>query len=80
MNLSRFYEIEPTTENYWRAIVLFGRNTASYKFALAKSLYDLYENSNTLISLDELAIPFASHLCDHLKNILNKFLVIKVNF
>lgn len=65
--MSRFYEIEPTIENYWRAIVLFGRNTASYKFALANSLYDLYENNNTLITLDELAIPFAGHLCDHLK-------------
>lgn len=65
--MSRFYEIEPTIENYWRAIVLFGRNTASYKFALANSLYDLYENNNTLITLDELAVPFAGHLCDHLK-------------
>ena len=38
---ARFYEIEPTLENYWRAIILFGKNVASYKFALAKSLYDL---------------------------------------
>lgn len=62
-----FYEIEPGLENYWRAIVLFGRNTASYKFALAKSLYDLYDNKNTLITLDELAVPFSQHLCEHLK-------------
>lgn len=38
---ARFYEIEPTVENYWRAVILFGRNVASYKFALAKSLYEL---------------------------------------
>ena len=39
--MSKFYEIEPTLENYWRSILLFGRNVASYKFALAKALYDL---------------------------------------
>lgn len=39
--MSEFYEIEPSLENYWRAVILFGRNVASYKFALAKSLYDL---------------------------------------
>lgn len=32
-----FVDVEPTLENYWRAIILFGKNTASYKFALAKS-------------------------------------------
>jgi hypothetical protein len=23
---TRFYEIEPTLENYWRAVILFGKN------------------------------------------------------
>ncbi len=32
--MSKFYEIEPNLENYWRSIILFGRNVASYKFAL----------------------------------------------
>ena len=66
--MSRFYEIEPTTENYWRAIILFGRNSASYKFALAKALFDFQASGKTQIPLDELAIPYASHLCEHLKN------------
>ena len=39
--MSEFYEIEPSFENYWRSVILFGRNVASYKFALAKSLYNL---------------------------------------
>ena len=38
--MSEFYEIEPSLENYWRAIILFGRNVASYKFALAKALIE----------------------------------------
>lgn len=65
--MSRFYELEPTLENYWRAIILFGRNSASYKFALAKSLIDLRSQSKSAFSLDELAVPYAHHLCEHLK-------------
>ncbi len=36
--VDRFISVTPTTENYPRGVVLFGRNVASYKFALAKSL------------------------------------------
>ena len=50
--MSEFYEIEPSLESYWRAVILFGRNVASYKFALAKSLYDLKAEGNTIITLD----------------------------
>ncbi|MDA9100039.1 hypothetical protein N9J94_02120 [Planktomarina sp.] len=39
--IERFHSIDPTDENYWRAINLFGRNVASYKFSLAKSLLEL---------------------------------------
>ena len=65
--MSRFYEIEPSTENYWRAIILFGRNSASYKFALAKALIDFHAQGKTRISLDELAVPYSNHLCQHLQ-------------
>ncbi len=62
-----FYEITPALENYWRAIILFGRNTASYKFALAKSLYDVNPSSE-LIKLNELAYHFSKHLTEHLSH------------
>lgn len=65
--MSRFYELDPSLENYWRAIILFGRNVASYKFALAKTLYDLKDSGKTVLTLDELADPFSRHLCEHLK-------------
>lgn len=64
---TRFYEIEPTRENYWRAIILFGRNVASYKFALAKSLYELRTHPQELIRMDELAPVFAKHIAGHLR-------------
>lgn len=63
----KFYQVDPSLENYWRSIILFGRNVASYKFALAKSLYELSASSNDLITLEELAEPFSRHLCEHLK-------------
>ena len=65
--MSEFYEIEPSLENYWRAIILFGRNVASYKFALAKSLYEVKNQDKTLVTLDQLAEPFSRHICEHLK-------------
>jgi len=37
---NKFYEIEPSLINYWRGVILFGLNTASYKFALGKSLLE----------------------------------------
>jgi hypothetical protein len=56
----------PTDENYWRSIILFGRNVASYKFALSKSLLELGSQPNDLVKLEDLALPFAKHVCEHL--------------
>jgi len=66
--VEEFYEIEPSLENYWRSIILFGKNVASYKFALAKALYDLKTSSNDLITMEQLAQPYVKHLLEHLKN------------
>jgi hypothetical protein len=57
--LSRFEDINPSLENYWRAIILFGRNVASYKFALAKSLLEVGKQSGDIVTLEELADPFS---------------------
>lgn len=65
---TNFTEATPTLENYWRAIILFGQNVASYKFALAKSLLELDKQAGELLRLEELAEPFSRHVCDHLKN------------
>ena len=54
---SRFYDIDPSLENYWRGVILFGRNVASYKFALAKSLLELADKKSDFIPLEELAEP-----------------------
>ena len=62
-----FAETAPGLEDFWRSIILFGRNVASYKFALGKSLLELAGQDRDHVSLDELAVPFARHLCEHLK-------------
>ena len=63
-----FLSQTPQLEDYWRAIILFGRNVASYKFALAKSLLELRPESGQLIKLEELARPFSRHVSLHLKH------------
>lgn len=63
-----FLAYQPTRENHWRSIVLFGRNVASYKFALARSLLEFRHRGNDLVRLEELAEPFSRHLCLHLAN------------
>jgi 5-methylcytosine-specific restriction endonuclease McrA len=61
-----FIDTQPTREDYWRSIVLFGRNVASYKFALAKSLLELASSEPTFIRLEDLAVPFSRHVAEHL--------------
>jgi len=57
-NITLFQETHPSLESYWRSVILFGRNVASYKFALAKSLLEIAPTGKTEITLEELADPF----------------------
>jgi hypothetical protein len=63
-----FIHSRPTLEDYWRGIILFGRNVASYKFALGQALLKIRPAGGQLVRLEELAIPFSQSLCEHLKN------------
>ena len=61
-----FLDQQCHARKHWRAVILFGRNVASYKFALAKSLIDLGATGQTAISLEDLAEPFSLHILEHL--------------
>jgi hypothetical protein len=63
----QFTEVCPSLDNYWRAIILFGRNVASYKFALGKTLLEAAQRGKTFLPLTDLALPFAHHIAEHLK-------------
>lgn len=66
MELELFVDRNPTLDTSWRSIILLGRNVASYKFALAKSLLEC-DCRNEKIEIENLAIPFARNICEHLK-------------
>jgi 5-methylcytosine-specific restriction endonuclease McrA len=65
--VTTFAEVHPSLDNYWRAIILFGRNVASYKFALGKTLLEAAQQRKTFLPLTEVALPFARHIAAHLK-------------
>ncbi|MDA1369852.1 MAG: HNH endonuclease [Proteobacteria bacterium] len=62
-----FIDKDPSLSTYWRAIVLLGNNVASYKFALAKTLLEVQADS-TLIRMEDLALPFALNVAQHLEH------------
>lgn len=64
--IAEFQEVFPSLESYWRSVILFGRNASTYKFALSRSLEDLACGGKTDVSLDELAVPFSHHMCEHM--------------
>ena len=65
--MTEFQVNDPSLESQWRAIILFGRNSATYKFAFAKSLLELVANETTRISLKDLSEPFLRNILNHLK-------------
>lgn len=64
-SIELFQEEHPSRESYWRSIVLFGTNSSTYKFALAKSLIECAKNAKDTVSLQDLAEPFARAMCNH---------------
>jgi hypothetical protein len=62
-----FEDAPRTPERDWRHIVRFGRNVASYKFALGQTLLDLGARQQTFVRLEDLAAPYAAAICEHLQ-------------
>ncbi len=62
-----FLTIEPTEENYWRSLILFGKNVACYKFALGKALLEIAQKGKSIIRLEELAEPYSRYVVEHLR-------------
>lgn len=65
--MSGFVETSPTADAYWRSIILFGSNSATYKFALGKALLEIAAGDRTFVSLEDLAKPYARNLVEHLQ-------------
>ena len=69
---AQFREDDLTNETIWRSIILFGKNTASYKFSLAKGILDLAKQGKSVVSYEELAQAYAPHLLEHYKSGLSQ--------
>ena len=65
--IAEFHQVYPSLESYWRALILFGKNTSSYKFALSKALLGIAPSGKTVLTLEDIAEPFANYLCEHIK-------------
>ncbi|WP_314243863.1 HNH endonuclease domain-containing protein [Empedobacter tilapiae] len=62
-----FQENDPSLESQWRAIILFGKNSATYKFAFGKALLELTSQEKSSITLKDLAPLFVDSILNHLK-------------
>ena len=67
MTIEQFVLANPSAENTFRSIVLFGRNVASYKFSLANALVEFASRGQEVIPISTLARPFSQSICEHLK-------------
>lgn len=63
----QFYHPKSTSADAWRALVLFGRNTAAYKFAFGRSLLSIAETGRDRIVLEDLAPLYCDELIRHLR-------------
>lgn len=64
---SEFIHAAPDDVTYFRSIILFGPNTASYKFAFGRALLDLAQLGRSSVTLPELAPLRVHHILMHLK-------------
>ncbi|MFB4273087.1 HNH endonuclease [Nonomuraea sp. GTA35] len=56
-----------TGESVWRAIVLYGANSATYKFAFGATLLEVAATGRNHVTLEELAPRYAELLCEALQ-------------
>ncbi|MFP3591327.1 HNH endonuclease [Chryseobacterium sp. SIMBA_038] len=62
-----FQENDPSLESQWRAIILFGKNSATYKFAFGKILLELASKETNTFTLKEISPLFVNSILEHLK-------------
>ncbi len=65
--MKNYFINDPSLETQWRSLILFGKNSATYKFAFAKALLDVVNDETTIITLDDLAVPYSRCILDHLR-------------
>ena len=64
-----FIDSKPSLETQWRGLVLFGKNTATYKFAFGKAILGLAKQGVSRVRLDDIAPIYADALIEHLRSV-----------
>jgi len=62
-----FQENDISLESQWRAIILFGKNSATYKFAFGKALLQLTSKETNSITIKDLSPLYIDSILQHLK-------------
>lgn len=62
-----FQENDISLESQWRSIILFGKNSTTYKFAFGKALLHLTSKETNNITLKDLSPLFVDDILQHLK-------------
>lgn len=62
---------EPEHLTATRAIIVFGKNSATYKFALLKTLMD--QPAATELKYEDIGVPFLTHLLEHHRTCPHQF-------
>lgn len=63
-----FQENDLSLESQWRALILFGKNSATYKFAFGRALLELASKETNSINLKDLAPVYVNRILNHIKN------------
>jgi hypothetical protein len=61
--------VEPASAQSWRDIILYGANTATYKFALGRSLLEVAADGEDFVALERLAVPFSRFMVEHVREV-----------
>lgn len=60
--------MQPTSEDYWRAIILYGKNSSTYKMGLGNCLIKFASQNKDKVSLDEVTAEFYEIYRNRCKN------------
>jgi len=63
--MANFHHVDPTPPRLYRAAILFGLKSASYKFSPGKLLIELTDADAEFVPIEKLARHFSKHVTDH---------------
>ncbi|GEL07092.1 HNH endonuclease domain-containing protein [Salisediminibacterium halotolerans] len=66
--MNQFLLNDSSLESQFRSVFLFGRNVATYKFALSKTLLQLSQKEVGFLTLEDLSPYYVEHMLQHVRS------------